>query len=160
MKRIVILIIALSFTSFMFGQGKLINSSTDKVPVWVKKDVEKYDIIKISETSSISLNDAKNKAFELLKTKVIISTTRYMLKNSINGDETSIRNNVTNSQFVRNIAESSSIDTYWEERFIKKDKKTIYNYYILYDFNDFELKKIALEINQGESNTRKMIDEL
>jgi hypothetical protein len=160
MKRILIFCITLAIASTLWGQGKLIRSSSDKAPIWIKRNVEKYEIVKISALSTISLNDAKQKAFDQLKTDVITLTTRYMLSISINGDESSIRRHITDSQFIKNISESSAIDTYWEERFIRRDDTTNYHYYILYNFNEFEMKKIALEVGKETSSTQKLIDEL
>ena len=60
---------------------------------------------------------------------------------------------VENSSYVKNISEAASLDTYWEIRFDKRSKTNYYNYNILYYFNEMEMKKIALEVNQRKSNT-------
>ena len=67
-------------------------------------------------------------------------------------DVEKVRNDVENSQFIRNISEATSIQTYWEHRLVKK--QDVYYYYILYDFNDTEKKKVALEINKDNFQNR------
>ena len=69
-----------------------------------------------------------------------------------------IMNDVRNSDFVRNISEYSAIETYWEHRLIKR--QDVYIYYILYDFNDFEKKKISLDIDQARSSTMDELNKL
>lgn len=160
MKQLFTLFIAIILPVTLLGQGRLVNSSSERVPKWLNRDVDQYQIIKVDYSSTISLEDAKTKAFELLTAKVVIATTRYMLSQSIGGNEPAIRKSVENSQFVRNISESSALDIYWEERYVKRQNLSLYNYYILYYFNDTEMKKVSLEINAGESNTKKLLDEL
>lgn len=160
MKQILTLLFALMLPISLLGQGKLINSSSEDAPRWLNRDVDQYKIIKVSYSSTVSLEDAKRNAFDLLESKIVIATTRYLLSLSFGKSESEVRKSVENSLFVRNISESTAIDYYWEERYVKKQKLSLYNYYILYNFNDQEMKKVALEINSGESNTRKLLDEL
>lgn len=160
MKHILTLLIAICLPLALFGQGKLVNSSEPKSPKWLNRNVDQYELIKVSYTSSISLQDAKNKAFEILNQKVVTATTRYLLSQSFGKSESEIRSSVEKSMFVKNISESSAVDIYWEQRYIRKQDMNMYYYYILYNFNDMEMKKAALEINAGESNTKKLLDEL
>ena len=142
-----------------FSQGRLLESSAEKKPMWVKHDVEKYDVFKISMESTVSLEDAKTKAFDGLRNLVINTTTTYMLRINHDGREAEeIMNDVRNSDFVRNISEYSAIETYWEHRLIKR--QDVYIYYILYDFNDFEKKKISLDIDQARSSTMDELNKL
>ena len=142
-----------------FSQGRLLESSAEKKPMWVKHDVEKYDVFKISMESTVSLEDAKTKAFDGLRNLVINTTTTYMLRINYDGREAEeIMNDVRNSDFVRNISEYSAIETYWEHRLIKR--QDVYIYYILYDFNDFEKKKISLDIDQARSSTMDELNKL
>ena len=142
-----------------FSQGRLLESSAEKKPMWVKHDVEKYDVLKISMESTVSLEDAKTRAFDGLRNLVINTTTTYMLRINHDGREAEeIMNDVRNSDFVRNISEYSAIETYWEHRLIKR--QDVYIYYILYDFNDFEKKKISLDIDQARSSTMDELNKL
>lgn len=142
-----------------FSQGRLLESSAEKKPMWVKHDVEKYDVFKISMESTVSLEDAKTKAFDGLRNLVINTTTTYMLRINYDGREAEeIMNDVRNSDFVRNISEYYAIETYWEHRLIKR--QDVFIYYILYDFNDFEKKKISLEIDKADSGTLNELNNL
>lgn len=160
MKKIFTILLTLSFAITCFGQGKLINSSTKSAPKWLNREVDQYEIIKVSSTSTISLDDAKNNAYNQLKDKVTSATVRYMMNNSINPDLNTITTNVKNSQYIKSISESLALDYYWEVRKIRKNDQMVYNYYFLYNFNDFEMKKIALEINKANSSTLKEVNKL
>lgn len=159
MKRFLLLTLMTMMALPSFSQGRLLESSAEKKPMWVKHDVEKYDVFKISMESTVSLEDAKTKAFDGLRNLVINTTTTYMLRINHDGREAEeIMNNVRNSDFVRNISEYSAIETYWEHRLIKR--QDVYIYYILYDFNDFEKKKISLDIDQARSSTMDELNKL
>lgn len=159
MKRFLLLALMTMMALPSFSQGRLLESSAEKKPMWVKHDVEKYDVLKISMESTVSLEDAKTKAFDGLRNLVINTTTTYMLRINHDGREAEeIMNDVRNSDFVRNISEYSAIETYWEHRLIKR--QDVYIYYILYDFNDFEKKKISLDIDQARSSTMDELNKL
>lgn len=159
MKRFLLLALMTMMALPSFSQGRLLESSAEKKPMWVKHDVEKYDVFKISMESTVSLEDAKTKAFDGLRNLVINNTTTYMLRINHDGREAEeIMNDVRNSDFVRNISEYSAIETYWEHRLIKR--QDVYIYYILYDFNDFEKKKISLDIDQARSSTMDELNKL
>ena len=120
-----------------FGQGKLIESSDDKRPVWIKRNVDRYDLLKIDQQSTVSLQDARDKAFEELHNLASNAITAYLMRTHVEGaDVEKVHNDVENSQFIRNISED------------------VYYYYILYDFNDTEKKKVALEINMDNFQSR------
>ena len=105
------------------------------------------------------LESSAEKAFDGLRNLVINTTTTYMLRINHDGREAEeIMNDVRNSDFVRNISEYSAIETYWEHRLIKR--QDVYIYYILYDFNDFEKKKISLDIDQARSSTMDELNKL
>ena len=159
MKRFLLLTLMAMIALPSLCQGRLLESSSEKRPVWVKRDVEKYDVLKIRMESKVSLEDAKTKAFDGLRNLVINTTTTYMLRINHDGREAEeIMNDVRNSDFVRNISEYSAIETYWEHRLIKR--QDVYIYYILYDFNDFEKKKISLDIDQARSSTMDELNKL
>lgn len=159
MKRFLLLTLMTMMALPSFSQGRLLESSAEKKPMWVKHDVEKYDVLKISMESTVSLEDAKTRAFDGLRNLVINTTTTYMLRINHDGREAEeIMNDVRNSDFVRNISEYSAIETYWEHRLIKR--QDVYIYYILYDFNDFEKKKISLDIDQARSSTMDELNKL
>ena len=142
-----------------FGQGRLIESSADKRPVWVKRDVDRYDVVKISQESSISLENAKEKAFDELRSQVIGSAAKYIMGRNVEGRSSDeIIRAVENSSYVKNISSVAAISTYWEHRLVKKED--VYIYYILYDFNDLEKKKIALEIDYNNSSAVKEVNNL
>ena len=140
MKRILLLSLMCLITISAFGQGKLIESSEDKR-------------LKIDQQSTVSLQDARDKAFEELHNLASNAITAYLMRTHVEGaDVEKVRNDVENSQFIRNISEATSIQTYWEHRLVKK--QDVYYYYILYDFNDTEKKKVALEINKDNFQNR------
>lgn len=154
MKRFVVILISVLIASTSFAQGKLVKSSDSKAPVWLNKKVEKHDAIKVRGESSISLEKAEESAFAQLRKEVVQATVKYMYKFSAGEkDIKSMTEAVENSSYVKNISEAASLDTYWEVRFDKRSKTNYYNYNILYYFNEMEMKKIALEVNQRKSNT-------
>ena len=106
--------------------------------------------------SKVSLEDAKARAFDGLRNLIVNTTTSYILGIDMDGRSADdILEEVRNSTFVKNISEYSAIETYWEHRLIKR--QDVYIYYVLYDFNDFEKKKISLEVDQANS---RIMDEL
>lgn len=154
MKRIVVILLTVLIASTTFAQGKLVKSSDPKPPVWLKKDVNKYEAIKVRQESTVSLQDAEAGAFAQLKDYVVKTTVAHMLKMTVGEkNEDAIRKSVENSSYVKNISEATSLDTYWEIRFDKRSKMNYYNYNILYYFNDMEMKKISLEINKSKKST-------
>lgn len=132
----------------VFGQGKLVESSTDKRPTWIKRDVDRMDLIKVSKESTVSLNDARLKAFDELRDIATNAITSYLMQTHVEGAELGdVRNEVISSSYIRNISEATAVQIYWEHRLVKK--RNLFIYYILYDFNDTEKKKVALDINMG-----------
>ncbi len=153
MKKILLIamLVTLPLTAVL-AQGKLINSSSDKRPVWIKKDVTKYDIMKVSASSDYGVEQAKTAAYDKLRDIAIAHITKYMADISVGEfDINEIKAKVENSQFIKNIDEATSIDTYWEHRRVKNND--VFTYYILYEFNDFEKKKVALELNAKDYKT-------
>ena len=47
MKRFLLLTLMTMMVLPSFSQGRLLESSAEKKPMWVKHDVEKYDVLKI-----------------------------------------------------------------------------------------------------------------
>ncbi len=158
MKRLITFCLLVSFSFAAFGQGRLIESSASNPPKWLKRDVNQYDLIKASAISTVNLEDAKEQAILQLKNYVILSTTRYMLKTTINGDAEAIKSKVEKSRAVKNIGEYSALETYWEIRYVKK--KTLYYYYILFNYNEFEMKKIAVDVNKEGSSSLEELNKL
>lgn len=148
MKKCILILFSFLLCIPVSGQGKLVESSAPKRPAWVKKDVDRMDLMKVSKESTVSLNDARLKAFDELRNIAINSITSYLMQTHIEGaDLENVRNEVINSNYVRNISEATAVRTYWEYRLVKK--RDLFVYYILYDFNDTEKKKVALDINMG-----------
>lgn len=159
MKKYILTAIVCLLTLQLSGQGRLVESSADKRPAWVKRDVGQFDLTKVSYESTISLEDAENKAFEKLYNLIANSVTTYLVSTNVNGpDAGEIMSRVRNSDFLKDINESTAVQTYWEKRLVKK--QNVYIYYILYEFNDFEKKKIALEVNMENSTVTKELNKL
>ena len=124
----------------------------EELPLTLECKFESFD--EESELPEFSLKDAEKGALEQLHDMVVETTVAYIYQHSVGKkDEASIKRHVENSSYVRNISKSTSLDTYWEVRYDKKSGRNSYIYYILYYFNDMEMKKIALEINQANSST-------
>lgn len=148
MKRFLLISLMSLLAISAFGQGKLIESSEDKRPAWIKRDVDRYEIMKVCQQSTISLEDARNLAFEELHNFVVNAVTTYLMRTHVEGAEVEkVKQEVENSLYVKNISESTALQVYWEHRLVKK--KDVYSYYILYNFNDAEKKKVAIDINMG-----------
>lgn len=148
MKKSIIILLSILMCIPVFGQGKLVESSTDKRPTWIKRDVDRMDLIKVSKESTVSLNDARLKAFDELRDIATNAITSYLMQTHVEGAELGdVRNEVISSSYIRNISEATAVQIYWEHRLVKK--RNLFIYYILYDFNDTEKKKVALDINMG-----------
>lgn len=148
MKRFLLISLMSLLAISAFGQGKLLESSEDKRPAWIKRDVDRYEIMKVCQQSTISLEDARNLAFEELHNFVVNAVTTYLMRTHVEGAEVEkVKQEVENSLYVKNISESTALQVYWEHRLVKK--KDVYSYYILYNFNDAEKKKVAIDINMG-----------
>lgn len=148
MKRFLLISLMSLLAISAFGQGKLIESSEDKRPAWIKRDVDRYEIMKVCQQSTVSLEDARNLAFEELHNFVVNAVTTYLMRTHVEGAEVEkVKQEVENSLYVKNISESTALQVYWEHRLVKK--KDVYSYYILHNFNDAEKKKVAIDINMG-----------
>ena len=159
MKRIFTLIFCFFVSICLFGQGRLIESSDAKRPAWIKRDVDRYDLLKISVESTVSIEDARNNAFMKLHELAVNAVTTYLMKTAVgDADIAKVKSDVLNTQFMKNISENTSVDTYWEHR--QNKKNDVYIYYILYDFNEFEMMKVALEINRMNSSSLKELNQL
>ena len=159
MKRIFTLIFCFFVSICLFGQGRLIESSDAKRPAWIKRDVDRYDLLKISVESTVSIEDARNNAFMKLHELAVNAVTTYLMKTAVgDADIAKVKSDVLNTQFMKNISENTSVDTYWEHR--QNKKNDVYIYYILYDFNEFEMKKVALVINRMNSSSLKELNQL
>lgn len=166
MKRFFTLFLSLSiFLSFSvsgFSQGKLIKSSEDKVPVWVKKDVkdikgikafEGKGVVKFDSQSTTSMESAKLSAIADLKDYVVNSTLRYMVQFSVGDVDTeALKRDIENTSYVKGISEVTALATYWEVRFIKSSNTNLYKYYILFHFDDMEMRKIYLDVSKKNSS--------
>lgn len=152
------------------AQGRLLERSTDKKPKWVDREVSRYELTKTSASSIVSLEHAREIAFRQLYDRVLGQTTAYLMKQwSAVGQETGdtgsdreeqIRQLVLRSRFMQDLSESAALDTYWEVRSDRRTDNRIYCYWLLYDFNDFEMKKIALECNRSVSAADRAAREL
>ncbi len=152
MKKIIILAIltVLPLTA-SFAQGKLIESSNETKPHWVKREVSNHNVMKVSATSDMDLEQAKVQAYAKMKDIASRCITKYLVDMSVGGyDLEAIKEQVEDSDYIRNIDEASAIDYYWEHRIVKNRHK--YTYYLLYEFNEFEKKKVALEFNISNSD--------
>lgn len=146
MKRFLLISLMSLLAISAFGQGKLIESSEDKRPAWIKRDVDRYEIMKVCQQSTVSLEHARDLAFEELHNFVVNAVTTYLMRTHVEGAEVEkVKQEVENSLYVKNISESTALQVYWEHRLVKK--KDVYSYYILYNFNDAEKKKVAIDIN-------------
>lgn len=102
--------------------------------------------MKVCQQSTVSLEDARDLAFEELHNFVVNAVTTYLMRTHVEGAEVEkVKQEVENSLYVKNISESTALQVYWEHRLVKK--KDVYSYYILYNFNDAEKKKVAIDIN-------------
>ena len=159
MKKYILITLLCLLTLPSFAQGKLIESSEEKRPAWIKRDVDRYDIMKFCQESTISLDNAKEKAFEELTNYIANTVTTYLVSTNVTDTDVNVlRKRVEASDSLTNVSESTAIQTYWEHRLYKK--QDLYKYYILYNFNDTEKKKAALEINRKASGTTSELDKL
>ena len=159
MKKYILITLLCLLTLPSFAQGKLIGRREEKRPAWIKRDVDRYDIMKFCQESTISLDNAKEKAFEELTNYIANTVTTYLVSTNVTDTDVNVlRKRVEASDYLRNVSESTAIQTYWEHRLYKK--QDLYKYYILYNFNDTEKKKAALEINRKASGTTSELDKL
>lgn len=152
------------------AQGRLLERSTDKKPKWVDREVSRHELTKTAASSTVSLEHAREIAFRQLYDQVLRQTTAYLMKQwSALGQESAdtgvsreeqIRELVLQSRFMQDLYESAALDSYWEVRSDRRTGNRIYNYWLLYDFNEFEMKKIALECNRSVSAADRAAREL
>lgn len=163
------LMLALS-AGLLTAQGKLLESSTDKKPKWVDREVSRYELTKTAASSTVSLEHARETAFRQLYDQVLRQTTAYLMKQwSTLGQESAdtgvsreeqIRELILRSRFMQDLSESAALETYWEIRRDRRTDSKVYRYWLLYEFNDFEMKKIALECNRSVSAADRAAREL
>ena len=127
MKKYILITLLCLLTLPSFAQGKLIESSEEKRPAWIKRDVDRYDIMKFCQESTISLDNAKEKAFEELTNYIANTVTTYLVSTNVTDTDVNVlRKRVEASDYLRNVSESTAIQTYWEHRLYKK--QDLYKY--------------------------------
>lgn len=153
MKKVLIIFASLLLSVGGYSQGKLVKSSEKSTPIWVKKDLKEKGAVKFESQSTTSLEEAKKGAVAELTSYIVNSTLRYMMQFSVgDSDQAALKQEIENSQYVKNVGEATALANYWEVRFIKSSSTNLYKYYILYHFDDIEMKKIALDINKKNSS--------
>ena len=110
MKRFLLISLMSLLAISAFGQGKLIESSEDKRPAWIKRDGDRYEIMKVCQQSTVSLEDARDLAFEELHNFVVNAVTTYLMRTHVEGAEVEkVKQEVENSLYVKNISESTAL---------------------------------------------------
>ena len=167
-KLVVILIIFTCLPAWISAQGRLQESSSSKVPVWVKREVPASEATKVLGSSKVNLEIARESAITQMQTIALEKTTTYLLRQDIAFEQAEnsqkgrnqVEKMVRESDYMQLILDSDALEYYWEVRYDKKTKTTYYLYYMLFPFNEFEMKKIALECDFDRSSARKARQQL
>lgn len=171
MKKIVSLaLLALLAVGVSLAQNKVVERSSNKMPVWVDKAEDGFIVV-----SSIgkSIEAAQNQCMDQVKTRIIESVAQNVkfssqstIEQSTSGSgidafsdkfSSSLQTQAANVPFIRGISISKAADSYWEKLQDKSTKAISYRYAIKYPFPSLELKKLVLEF---EHQDKKMADKL
>lgn len=152
MRHFILIITAVLLLPVTLGaQGKVVDKSGSR-PIWVKKDISPseygIDAVILSGTSTVSLDDAKEKIISGLREEVIGKIAGFVVNMSMDGtpDEASAMAKAARTPLARGISADAAIETYWEKRYDRKSDTYTYCVYMLYGINELQIKRAAMDI--------------
>lgn len=173
MRRGIIFILLLLFSAEVSGKIKVVESSSKKVPVWYNGAAQESIIT--SSVSDISIDDAKRRAIEQIKMKIVesiaqnINSTTFSKIEQKSGDEDSFSDefksvillNSAKLPFISGISENKIESYYWEVNEDSKTKKRNYVYSLKYPFSHADAEELIKRfeaLDQEKSQELEMLD--
>ncbi len=175
MRKIIFILLLLCCIEPSSAKIKVVESSSKQVPVWYNGTVEEFIIS--STISDISLDDAKRRAMDQVKVKVIesvaqnISHTIYSEVIQRSGDVNSFSDEVqsvlllnsANLPFISGISESKVEESYWSITEDTSTGKRNYIYSLKYPFSHHDARVLVAtfkELDETMSERLKHLEQL
>ena len=150
------------FSTWIFGQEKVIEKSAKERPGWVYSIENNFIIVSVQAPS---LEEAKEKVLENILVEIVNSVALTVKSKTEMFTETITKNQILNSlemfknettiesakvPFLKGVSLSKARGYYWEKLKNKKDNTITYTYSVRYPFSNFELNQIISEYEKRD----------
>lgn len=144
------------------AQEKVVESSAKKAPAWIGTSEQGYLIVSATDEA---LETAKNKCLNEIRQQVISavatnitsieeSTTRQLQEDEAyrvsSSYETNLRAVAAKMPFISGITLANAAETYWERRYVKKEKRYYYICHVKYPFAETERLRLVRQFREQD----------
>ena len=171
MKKILSIILVLCTSLSLFGQYKVVESSTRRVPSWVNSVQDQYLIVSaegqsIEQAKEAVLANIKKQITQSIASRIVSESNLFSSALQNDGSvsktqvvETAIISRTAKLPFISEISLSKAEEYYWEKRHYKKRGEYLYFYAVKYPFSDFEMKKLIMDYEAHDKALNQQLAE-
>ena len=177
MKKNLTLLILFFLPFLMMAQKdyKLAEQNPSKKPAWMTEGTAKGEYL-IQANKKSSLDEAQSAVMSSLLNTIASSISVYITSETVDKIDWEVveLNGKTRDEFIQTIETNTTLkiakmpalqgislskaEIYWERYVHKKTKESYYDYYILYQFSDFDLQELIDAYNAQEKAVNDKID--
>lgn len=160
MKRLTILICALSLALAAGAQTKVIEKSSKKAPAWMNTVVDDYMVVSVTanslaEAQTKALNEITERIIQSVASHVMVTSNSEMSEVNVNGNIDSreafsraSKIKSANLPFLKGISETKIEEIYWQKVQDKATKKEYYEYSVKYPFSQAEQNALVKQFEE------------
>ena len=171
MRKILSIILVLCTSLSLFGQYKVVESSTRRAPSWVNSVQDQYLIVSaegqsIEQAKEAVLANIKKQITQSIASRIVSESNLFSSALQNDGSvsktqvvETAIISRTAKLPFISEISLSKAEEYYWEKRHYKKRGEYLYFYAVKYPFSDFEMKKLIMDYEAHDKALNQQLAE-
>ena len=171
MKKILSIILAITVSLSLFGQYKVVESSTRRAPSWVNSVQDQYLIVSaeaqsIEQAKEAVLANIKKQITQSIASRIVSESNLFSSALQADGSvsktqvvESAVMSRTAKLPFISEISLSKAEEYYWEKRHYKKRGEYLYFYAVKYPFSDYEMKKLIMDYEQHDKALNQQLAE-
>lgn len=155
-----------------YAQEKVVESSTRHAPEWIGTAIRDYvvtgaEAATLSAAKDMAINDIRSQIVSAVASNVISISRTDTRSIKVDDEEaysreyySHVQTTAANLPFVSGISLSDDVESYWERRYIKNEKRHYYSYHLKYHFPKSRLDRLIAEYREMDASRWSRYTEL
>lgn len=171
--RISVVLFLLSLAGIgSYAQEKVVESSASRTPEWIGTAMKDYvvsgaEAATLAAAKDIAMNDIRSQIVNAVASNIIAVSETDTRSKRVNDEEAysreyykHVRTTAANLPFVSGISFSDDVESYWEKRYVKNEKRYYYSYHLKYHFPKARLDRLIDEYKTQDASCWQRYTEL
>lgn len=155
-----------------YAQEKVVESSARRAPEWIGTAMKDYvvaaaEAATLSAAKDIAMNDVRSQIVNAVASNIVAVSETDIRSIRVDDEEaysrefySHVQTAAANLPFVSGISLSDDVESYWEKRYVKSEKRYYYSYHLKYHFPKARLDRLIVEYRELDASRWQRYTEL